>query len=373
MQTDLFENNKRKRPAFNIIPLICLVGFFLFSLCFRSAMPGFIPVEAYSNLLTGVRLKIAEIAHLPMPMDKYDIIAAHPYYYETFVRLKNSLVTAFAGMAVCGGGAMFQTMFKNPLASPNILGISTGVHLGTMLFIFIYQAEAMAMMQTRYIYCYACAVVLVAVTMMAGKLAGRRTGRFSIVDMLVVGSIISQFGNVLSMYLQFKVEEIDTELLTVYQELSMGLYVLTDLKTLLIFFGSLAISLLPAIMIRYRFNATVLDDQDAGSLGVNVGLLRSAGMVFGSIMAMTALIECGDLGIISMAIPPICRAMFKGADFRKVLYYSMCMGAVVLLISRSVCSMIYVAGMALPVNFAVTLLVLPFFVYALSRQRSVFE
>ena len=373
MQTDPLESRQRKKRSFNIIPLVCVVACFLFSLCFRTALPGFIPVEAYSNLITGLQLKVAEIAHLPMAMDKFDIIDAHPYYYETFIRLKNSLVTAFAGMAVCGGGALFQTMFKNPLASPNILGISTGVHLGTMIFIFIYQAQAMAMIQTRYIFCYVCAAVLVGITMFAGKLAGRRTGRFSIVDMLVVGSIISQFGNVLSMYLQFKIEEIDTELLTTYQQLSMGLYVLTDLKTLLIFFGSLAVSLLPVILIRYRLNATVLGDQDASSLGVNIGMLRTAGMIFGAIMAMTALIECGDLGIISMAIPPVCRGMFKGADFRKVLYYSMCLGAVVLLISRSVCSMIYIAGMALPVNFAVTLLVLPFFVYALSKQRSVFE
>lgn len=368
MPTDM-KKKKNLRPLF---PVLLLIAVFLFSLCFRTALPGFIPAESAVNLWTALQLRVAAVMHLPMALDRFAIIDAHPYYYETIIRLKNSIVTALAGMAVCAGGALFQTMFKNPLASPNILGISTGVNLGTMIFIFLFQMEAMAHMNTRYIYCYITAIVCVGLTMLAGKLAGRRTGRFSLIDMLVVGSIISQFGNVLTMYLQFKIEEVDATLLTAYQELSMGLYVLTDWKSMAVFLGSLTLSMVPVALIRYRLNATVLADEDARSLGVNIGRLRAVGMVCGSVMAMTALIECGDLGIVSMAVPPVCRYLAKGADFRKVLYWSMCVGASILLLCRSVCSMIYIGGMALPVNFAVSLLVLPLFVVALSRNRSVF-
>ena len=56
----------------------------------------------------------------------------------------------------------------------------------------------------------------------------------------------------------------------------------------------------------------------------------------------------------------------------KVVFVSMCAGGTIMLLARSICSMIYVAGMALPINFAVSLIVLPMFVIALSKQRGVY-
>ena len=361
----------RKRRVRQLAPVLLLIAMFWLSLCFRTAQPGFIPAEAMSNLWTAFRLWLAQVFQQPLWLDRFTVIEAHPYYYETLIRLRNSLVTAGSGMAVCLGGAVFQTMFKNPLASPNILGISTGVNLGNILFILAYTTQSLAMMSRRYVYCYACAILLVALAVGTGKLAGRRVGRFSVVDMLIVGSLISQFGNVLVLYLQYKVTEIDYDLLTVYQELSLGIYVLTDLQSMLLFAAGLAVSMIPVLLLRFRFNGTALDDESAKAMGLRPGALRGMGMVCGGILAMTALIHCGDMGILSMAIPCICR-MRRGADFRKVCLWSVCLGGSILLFCRSVCSMIYVAGMAMPVNFAISLIVLPAFVLAISKQRSAF-
>lgn len=363
---------KRKHSSFSPVPVIMLIVVFVFSLWFKVSEPGIIPGEAMSNLWTAFRLWIAELFHLPLALDRFDLIREHDFYYETIRRLKVSIVTLVSGAAVCAGGAVFQTMFKNPLASPNILGISTGVNLGTILFLFLFPTTAMGMLNRRYIYCFITAGILVGLTMLAGKVAGRRLGRFSIMDMLVVGAIISQFGSVLTMYFQFKLEEIDYNLLTAYQEISMGMYVLTDLKSMITFLLMIALSIVPLYLVRYRMNATVLDDTDARSMGVNTDRLRMAGMLSGAVLAITALIECGDMGILSMAVPPVVRYLCKGADFRKVLYYSICTGSMIMLLARSFCSMIYIAGMALPVNFAISLLVLPMFVLAMSKQRGVY-
>lgn len=371
MRTRNNADNAGGRRRVSPIPLIALTAMFVVSLWFRVTEPGFEPVQSMSNLWAAMRLGIAELFNQPLALDKFDIIKQHDFYYETISRLKDSLVTCIAGMAVCAGGAAFQTMFKNPLASPNILGISTGVNLGTVIFIYMFPATAMGMLEKRYIYCYVCTSVMVGITMLSGSIAGRKLGRFSVQDMLVVGAIISQFGNVLAMYLQFKVEAIDANLLTAYQELSMGIYVMTDLKSILIFIISIAVSIIPMYMLRYRMNATVLDDQESRSMGVDPGRLRGVGMICGAVLAVTALTECGDMGIMSMAVPPVVRYLSRGADFRKVLYYSMCVGGTIMLLARSICSMIYVAGMAMPVNFAISLIVLPVFVIALSKQRSV--
>ena len=363
---------KKRSKNYSLIPVFALIAVFVFSLWFKVSEPGIIPGQAMSNLWTALRLWIAELFHLPMALDRFDLIREHDFYYETIRRFKLSLVTLISGAAVCVGGAVFQTMFKNPLASPNILGISTGVNLGTILFLFLFPTTAMGMLERRYLFCFVTAGILVGLTMLAGKIAGRRLGSFSIMDMLVVGAVISQFGSVLTMYLQFKLEEIDYNLLTSYQEISMGMYILTDLRSILTFLVMITVSIIPVYLVRYRLNATVLDDADARSMGVNTDRLRTVGMLCGAVLAISALVECGDMGILSMAVPPVVRYLCKGADIRKVLYYSICAGGILMLLARSICSMIYIAGMALPVNFAISLLVLPMFVLAMSKQRSVF-
>ena len=357
---------------YSVLPILLLIAVFVFSLWFKVSEPGLIPIQAMSNLWTAIRLQTAELLNQSLALDRFDIIREHDYYYETVRRLKNSLVTLFSGAAVCAGGAVFQTMFKNPLASPNILGISTGVNLGTILFLFLFPTTAMGMLERRYIYCFISAGILVGLTMLAGKIAGRKLGRFSIMDMLVVGAVISQFGSILTMYFQFRLEEIDVNLLTAYQEISMGVYVLTDAGSMMTFMLLMVFSVTPLYLIRYRLNATVLDEMDARSLGVNTDRLRTVGMLCGAVLAVTALVACGDMGIMSMAVPPVVRYLCRGADFRKVLYYSICAGSIIMLLARSLCSLIYVAGMALPVNFAISLLVLPLFVFAMSKQRSVY-
>ena len=358
---------------FSPIPLIALAAAFVFSLCFRVAAPEFIPAQAMSNIWAIIRINLAELFNQPLALDIFDIIRDHEFYYETVNRLKNSLITFISGAAVCAGGAVFQTMFRNPLASPNILGISTGVNLGTVLFLFMFPANAMAMLERRFVFCFISAGILVAMTMAAGKFAGRKLGRFSVADMLVVGAVISQFGGVLTMYFQYQLEAMDVTLLTAYQEISMGIYLLTETRILVTFLILMGIGILPLYLIRYRLNATVLDESESRSMGIDTDRLRGVGMVCGAVLAITALVECGDLGILSMAVPPVVRYLCRGADFRKVLYYSICAGSIIMLLARSICSMIYVAGFALPVNFAVSLLVLPLFVLAMSKQRSVYE
>ena len=115
------------------LPAVLLLAVFLLSLCFQVTQPGFIPGETFANLYTGVRLFFADLFQLPLALDRWDLIDAHPYYYETFVRLKSSLTTALSGMGICLAGAVFQTVFRNPLASPNIVGVSAGVNLGKLV------------------------------------------------------------------------------------------------------------------------------------------------------------------------------------------------------------------------------------------------
>lgn len=360
-----------KKKRFWVLPVSVLLAAFLLSLCFRTALPGFIPIEAAKNLYTAIRLEAARLLRLPLHLQRFSIIDAHPYFYETIIRLKNSFITACSGGAVCIGGALMQTIFRNPIASPNLLGISTGVNLGNMVFLFVYTSTALSMMERRFVYCYAFSALLVLLITGVGQLSGRRSGGRNIMDMLIIGTVISQFGSVFTLYLQYRLMEQDYELMRVFQELNMGIFVLTDAKSLLMFSGGLLVSLVPVLLLRYRMNAAAFPDEEARALGVRPLALRSVGLISAGILSMTALIHVGNLGMIAMVIPHLCR-FGRGTDFRLVCLKSACYGGAVMLVCRSVCSMIFVAGAALPVNFAVSILVLPAFVFSLAKGRSAF-
>ena len=353
------------------LPAVLLLAVFLLSLCFQVTQPGFIPGETFANLYTGVRLFFADLFQLPLSLDRWDLIDAHPYYYETFVRLKSSLTTALSGMGICLAGAVFQTVFRNPLASPNILGVSAGVNLGNLVFILTFQTAALSSLNQRYLYCFACTFLILGVVLLVGKLAGFRARTVSIVDMIVVGSVLSQLTGVVATYLQYVLEGIDYSLLLVYQQLSLGIYVSPDTPALLLFFALILVGMVPVLLVRWRFNAAAFSDEDAALMGVHPGRLRGVGLVCGSVLAATALIFCGDVGMLSMAVPHICRYR-SGADFRVLCYRSVCAGGVLMLLCRILSSLIYIQGVALPINFLISAAILPVFVVVLLRRKEAF-
>ena len=101
-----------------LAPALLFAGMFLLSLCFRTAQPGFIPAEAARNLWTALRLWVAQVLQQPLYLDRFDIIDGCPFYYETLIRLRNSLVTAGAGAAVCLGARCSRPCSKIPWPPP---------------------------------------------------------------------------------------------------------------------------------------------------------------------------------------------------------------------------------------------------------------
>ena len=353
------------------MPWMVLAAIFLLSLCFRVAEPGFAPKEMAENLWTGLRLQWARVFKLPLFLDRWDIIGSRPYYYEAFLRLKNSLVTCFSGMALCMAGAAYQTVFQNPLASPNTLGITAGVKLGNVVFVLVFAWDAIANLHTRYLYCYGFSAVILLLILLAGKLAGYKSRSFSVLDMVLVGVMMTQLCDAVAGFLEYRLESQSFVLLMVYQQLSLGALTRFDDLSMLLFVVMIVLSLIPILLVRYRFNATAFTDDEALMMGVHPQRLRFVGMACGSILALTALIHCGDIGLLAMAVPHICR-YWVGSDFRKLCAVSMAAGGVLLLIGRIVSSLVIVAGVEPPVNFFVSLAIVPLFILALLSRRNSF-
>ena len=294
-----------------------------------------------------------------------------PHYAETISVLRRSLISAFSGAALCCAGAIFQTAFKNPIAAPNLLGISTGVGIGNIAFVLTFQLAAYSFLPYRYIYCYALAILMVLLTVVCGRLTNRRFGGFSVEGMILAGMMITHLGQVVVQFFNYQLEADETGLVYIYTQISNGDILFVDDVSFTMFCVFLLLAGLPVILIRYRFNCVAFSDAEMKAAGVNNPRLRLVGLVCGSVMATVALIHCGDVGFLSMAVPFMARTP-DSIDFRDVLFNSALGGGIISLGARTLLSFVTGAGYYMPVSVIITILAAPLFVRALIRRGDAF-
>ena len=365
-----FLHTKKWKKVRNLLLLLLAVEVFLFSLNFRTGADAFIPAETFANLKA-----MFKIPFLSLTDDTFDVAAYRdslPYYRETVARLKLTLIAFFSGVIICVGGTMFQTIFKNPIASPNMLGVSTGVNFGNVLFVLAYQLEADQHMPMRYVYCYTAAAILVLIAFSAGRLSGRRLGEFSVEGTIIAGMMITQLGGVIMQYYQLRLQADETGLLEMYTSLANGDYIYQDTISMIVFFACVLLTLVPMFFLRFRFNAVAFHDMEMKAMGVNNGVLRGLGLVLGSLMATVALIHCGDVGFLCMVIPFMFRQRAQ-TEFGEVAYLSAIVGGTVSVLVRVIIAMIAGLGLAVPASVITTLVLLPLFIVTLIRRGSAFQ
>lgn len=111
-----------KHKIRNVLLIAGVILSYYLSLNFSNADFSFIPAETAKNLLTMIEVSVKSL--FDSSFDPETVTADLPYYTQTAVRLKMGLIAMLSGIIICLAGTIFQTVFKNPIASPNLLGMS---------------------------------------------------------------------------------------------------------------------------------------------------------------------------------------------------------------------------------------------------------
>ncbi len=371
----VYESDRRKDRQRLICTLVIFAAVFVFCLCMRYQAydydDKFIPGQNIKSLFTALRLWISKLFGLEYYNQEEQIIEGigSVVYYGSIARLRTTIMAMIAGAAMALAGAIFQTIYKNPMASPSILGATAGINLGNVIMVTLYSNLAITMVYTRYKICYLLTAICVVAVLLLGKWAGDHKGNPNVMEMVMMGSIISQGINVFVQYYMYKLE--DEDLLT-YQEMVLGTYQQTDNISMIIFLVLMGIAIIPMILLRYHFNVTSIDDVDARTAGINPAPIRMIGQICGVIMVTAATIHCGEIGMITMVVPYLIRNRV-GADFRKVCIYSFLIGGSFLMICRMLTSLILIADEEIPVSFLINLALTPVFMVIVAKQKRGFE
>lgn len=372
-KTQMRESWNRDRRAarrrYALVGLAALAAFLL-CLCFRYNAyfyeEKFVLLDNLKGCALALRLLFARITDGALFQQRDAVIEAFGSiaYYGALARLRITLVAFVSGAALAIAGAIFQTAYRNPMASPNLIGATAGVELGNVLVVTLCSAQAYENILLRYQYCYGLTILCVGLVFLLGKLgAGRRS--YSVMEMIMAGSVVSQIIRVFSMYLMYELPEED---LLLYEEISLGTYPDTSAMSMAVFFGVMLISILPMVLMRWRLNVLGMDSAEAVSTGVSAGALRVIAQICGVLMVTCAMIHRGEIGMMSLVIPYIVRRRF-GADFRHQCLFSALIGGTLLMLCDLAASFIYIADAPLPVTFVIELALVPAFLLILARNR----
>lgn len=324
------------------------------------------PKDVFEAIGLWFRLTFGKIFHTSDALNYYDLTAEVPWYGAVIERVRITVMTFLCGALMALSGSIFQTVFRNPMAAPTMLGVSSGVQVGVVILVLQYEFAATTMLLYKYIYCYIGAVAMLLLVLGAGKLTSGR-GKLNIFDMLLVGAILSQIVGAVMSYFTYGM---DNDLALVFQQVSGAIEMDTS-KEAFMFLGAVVIvSLIPMMLLRYSFNAVGFETDDTRSLGINAYAMKIVTMILGTIMIAAAMIHCGSAGMISMAAPFIARGLF-GAEYRRQFWGNLLIGGTILVMCKDIVGMIPFFGSHIPLGTVVDFVVLPIFIVIVVSQRRV--
>lgn len=276
------------------------------------------------------------------------------------IRLPRILAAALAGAALAAAGAAYQGLFRNPLVSPDILGVSTGAGLGAVVGIFL--SLPVAAIQ---LFAFAGGLATVAlVYAISAAVRGREPTLVLVLAGVVVGSLA---GAAISL---LKVLSDPYDQLPAITFWLLGSLASIRKADVFAAMPLVLLGLVPLILMRWRINVLSLGDEEAKALGVEAGRLRLVVIAAATLVTSSVVAISGVIGWVGLVIPHIAR-MLVGPDFSRLLPASMLLGAGYLVLVDTLARSI--ARVETPLGILTAMIGAPFFLWLLARGRDGWE
>lgn len=283
-------------------------------------------------------------------------------------RLPKALTALLAGAALGVAGLQMQTLFRNPLADPFVLGISSGASLGVALMVLGGAAMSAGVfgrtaLLGEFGLVTAAALGAAAVFVLVLTIARRVQ---SVVTLLVLGLMIGYLtGAMVSLLLYFSIPE----QVAAYVNWTFGSFGGVTWQQMRAFAPAVLVGLAAALGSAKPLNALLLGEGYARSMGVNVRVARWWVTTSASLLAGAVTAFCGPIGFLGVAVPHLCRALFATNDHRVLMPAVILLGGALALTFDLIAQMPG-ARFTLPINVVTAALGAPIVLWVILRKRS---
>lgn len=270
------------------------------------------------------------------------------------VRAPRALAAVFIGAGLAASGAVFQGLFRNPLASPYTLGVSNGAGFGAALAILLWDNTWMVQ-----VWALVFALVSVFLALRLGK-----TARHSTVTLVLAGVIVGSLFAALVSFIKFTADPFDKLPAIVFWLMGS----LASVNTTALWVTAPVMALLLVLLTRYgwRINILSLGDAEAQSYGVDIRRARLGLILSCSLLAAISVSLAGVIGWIGLVVPHLART-FTGPDYRRLLPVSSLLGGMYLLVIDDFCRLM--TGTEVPLGVVTALIGTPVFAYFMLKGK----
>lgn len=267
------------------------------------------------------------------------------------IRLIKAIAALLAGAALSVSGLQMQTLFRNPLAGPYVLGISSGASLGVALVILVGAGSSLGI---------ASAAWIGAAAVLTGMIALSRRIK-DIMVILILGIMFSSGISAIVQILQYLSRDESLKAFVIWTMGSLGDVTWTQIAIMI---PAITVGLLLAIVTIKPLNLLLFGEEYALTMGLNLKRSRSLIFLSTTLLAGTITAFCGPIGFIGLAMPHVTRMIFRDSDHRILIPATILSGAAIMLICDIVAKLF-----TLPLNAITALLGIPIVIWIVLRNN----
>lgn len=294
----------------------------------------------------------------------------HPVVWQNILwksRVPQALTALVAGAALSVSGLQMQTVFRNPLADPSVLGVSAGASLGVAFVVLLSGAiGGVALSRLGYLGEIALSVaaiigslsVLALIVFISTKVKGN-------VTLLIIGVMIGYVANAIIGVLKFFSVEEDIRAYVIW---GLGSFARVSGDQMLLFVALMVLLIPLSFLLIKTMNLLLLGSNYARNLGLNIHRARLLVILSAGILVAIVTAYCGPIMFIGLAVPHLARAIFRSSDHRVLMPATVLIGATLALACNLIARMPGFEG-ALPLNSVTALIGAPVVASVLFRKR----
>lgn len=270
------------------------------------------------------------------------------------LRLPRTLMVLIAGLGLSIAGSVYQTIFKNPLATPDLIGVSSGANLGAAIAISFFAGSRFSIAIFAFLGGIAAVFFALALT--------RVSKDKGVTTFVLAGIVIGSMAQGMIMLIKFFADP--ERQLAAIEFWSMGSFADITRDKLITVLPFFMIGIIALILLRWKINVLSLSDEEGKSLGIRVGTVRiwvvlAATLVVASIVSVSGLIT-----FIGLIAPHIARMLIKRNNFNTIILSGL-IGAIILLFADTLARSM--AGSEIPISILTTFIGAPFLAYLMGH------
>lgn len=341
----------------------------------RSPRPRSILLIVLAGLLVAVFLLSLALGSVAVPLDEIVRVllggsASRDAWTSIILkfRLPKALTALLAGAALGVGGLQMQTLFRNPLADPFVLGISSGASLGVALVVLAVGMPGMILLAGISLVgdlSLALAASLGSAAVLGIVLLASRRVQNS-VTLLILGLM---FGYVVSAVVSLLLYFSIAERIQAYINWTFGSFGGVTWSQMVVFAPTILVGLAIAFLLSKSLNALLLGEVYARSMGMNVRRARLWIIASTALLAGVVTAFCGPIGFLGIAVPHICRSLFNTSDHRILIPATILTGGIVAVLADLI-AQVPGSQLVLPLNAITALIGAPVVIWIILRGRA---